>query len=906
MRKNLLVTTALVAVLAVPAFAEDMIIEGVSNLTTDKASIIIGENINATGNNITVSNNENKKGGVGGAVYIHKQNGSLTLNGGTFKNNKSIYDGGAIGNYGKLTVDGTRFNGNRSQLTENDSQPIGGGAISLGTDSQTTIANAVFNGNETGYNGGAIGVRRTLQPNEIPTGNLVRGGNFLKISNTEFTANKALGTTQDLVDGRKEGGYGGAIANTFETAEIIGSAFSNNEAKNGGGAVYLTGFIQVDKSGNGGKPAGNGGVLNISASSFSNNKSYQGGAILSGTSAKKLNVANTEFVGNQAVYGGGAIWSGAETNITGGMFDGNKVTGTSYEGGDMADESSEGGAAIFVGGSSKTTVSGSIFRNNESGTVGGAIATRANSDGKKSSLIIENAKFENNSAAISGGAVNIASSKENVTLKGDNIFTGNTAAGAANDIHNIGTIIVAEGSSLTLDGGISGEGAANFEKDTTLNIKDTTVIANAVASEGTTLNVTLSKNTQKVDLAKIFAKNNGVVDNMKLNTENGLYKFATEDEVLYAVTQKSSSEVAKGLGVNDTAAAAVLAAVSSSDTANTTFNSVAKILNEAAQAGNAFVASEAEKLGADAAPVVRMVETMRNNMLFAAVNDELNGANNAMTRNKIADSLFHKVKVWIRGLFNNADYDSSSKARGFEANTYGVAMGIDKEYNNYIKAGIGYAYSQTDVKGDSRDTDVNTNTLFVYGRYKPADWYINTTVAYGWSDYDEKKSVLGYNANAKYNVETIGVEAVCGLEREFGGYGLNPEFGLRYIHIAQDGYTDALGSDVKSQKSDVLTAVAGAKVSKVYALNNGAILRPELKTVVTYDILADDNNAAVVLANGAGYRVNGKKLERLGVEVGAKVAAEVSENWEFAAGYELRLRKDYTDNTLMLNAKYAF
>lgn len=381
--------------------------------------------------------------------------------------------------------------------------------------------------------------------------------------------------------------------------------------------------------------------------------------------------------------------------------------------------------------------------------------------------------------------------------------------------------------------------------------------------------------------------------------------ISLRDGAVWNATKITDIE-ADALGVTGSIAAALLAATSAADSDNAEFDKVASALNEAAQAGNRAAAREAEKLGADAAPVAHAVETVHTNMVFAAVNDELNGADGAMAKGMSSGDYFHKAKAWIRGLFNYADYDGTSKVQSFDADTYGVAMGIDKELDNHVKAGFGYAYSQTDINGDVRDTDIDTNTLFVYGQYKPADWYVNTTLAYSWSDYEEKASVLGYKANADYDVDTIALQSMYGFERKLGAYDLNPEFGLRYMHTSQDGYTNDLGSKVHSDDSDILTAVAGAKVAKNYELENGMVLRPELKAAVTYDLFTDDNNANVMLANGAGYRVNGEKLERLGFEFGAKVATDVSANWELAAGYDLRLRKDYSDNTLMLNAKYKF
>ncbi len=510
-----------------------------------------------------------------------------------------------------------------------------------------------------------------------------------------------------------------------------------------------------------------------------------------------------------------------------------------------------------------------------------------------------------NNLNIDKGTVNIKDTARGIAV--DNI-------NAADATFNGGTLRVNKEMNvereLTLNNNVEGEGKINFAAGTTLNVGNSTTIANEVSSAGTIVNVALVKGDTEVQLNEIFknAANEDKLANFDVKIQNALYKLVRQGEnsSLWLVEQANTSEVAANLGISGVTAAALLAATSGNADTNENFNAISDALYEAAQAGNSSVVREASKLGADAASVARAVETSRTNMVFAAVNDELNGAGNAMAEGMSAGDYFRKAKAWIRGLFNNADYDGTSKAQGFDADTYGVAMGIDKELDNHIKAGFGYAYSQTDVNGDVRDTDVDTNTLFIYGQYKPADWYINTALAYSWSDYEEKKSVLGYNANAKYDVDTLALQSMYGFERKLGEYDLNPEFGLRYMHISQDGYTDALGSKVKSKDSDVLTAVAGAKIAKSYELESGMVLRPELKAAVTYDVVSDNNNANVMLANGAGYRVNGEKLERLGFEFGAKVATDVADNWELAAGYELRLRKDFSDNTLMLNAKYKF
>ena len=115
-----------------------------------------------------------------------------------------------------------------------------------------------------------------------------------------------------------------------------------------------------------------------------------------------------------------------------------------------------------------------------------------------------------------------------------------------------------------------------------------------------------------------------------------------------------------------------------------------------------------------------------------------------------------------------------------------------------------------------------------------------------------------------------------------------------------------LGSNISGDKSDILTAVLGAKAGKTFALENGMSLKPEFKAAMTYDVMNDDTNSIVSLANGSSYTTTGEALDKFGMEFGAGLTANVNDNVELSVGYEGKFRTDYSDHTGTLNAKYNF
>ena len=270
------------------------------------------------------------------------------------------------------------------------------------------------------------------------------------------------------------------------------------------------------------------------------------------------------------------------------------------------------------------------------------------------------------------------------------------------------------------------------------------------------------------------------------------------------------------------------------------------------------------------------------------------------------DSFLSKVASWVQGMYNKSELEDTSSSKGFDSKTSGLAFGFEKQLNEDVMAGVGYAYSQTDIDGFMRSTDVDTHTAILYAEYRPSNWYVNSIVTYGWSDYEEHKNVASVNVEAKYDAETFGLQAMTGYDFSVAGLGLTPEVGLRYVHIKQDEYKDSADQKISGNNSDILTGVIGAKVNKTWELDNGAYITPEIKVAATYDMVNDDTNSTVTLANGSAYTVEGESLDEFGVEFGAGVTAEFNDNVTLSLGYEAKFRKDYQDHTGILNAKYKF
>ena len=499
------------------------------------------------------------------------------------------------------------------------------------------------------------------------------------------------------------------------------------------------------------------------------------------------------------------------------------------------------------------------------------------------------------------------------------------------------SVVVGEGATLDIgtnalhsggDKGVDGEGV-HFKDNSTLAFtvtdKDTygKIHANYVniSENGTNLNMTLNGAAlAKGETTTLKLFNGEDSDEVEIEgkfanlSKNSRYEFVDNGDGTFKVTSVASAAdtVADAGGSANNAGTAeawdsVSASISSPVAASVT-EKLAQLSNSTDAAEQKAYVDALTAVAPEVAPMVQKTQTETANQVFGAVGTRLTGGSISTGGEGMAsgDSIFKRGAMWVQGLFNKSKLDDTSKAKGFDADSSGIAFGAEKFVTDDTKVGIGYAYTNTDIDGFMRSTDVDTHTAILYGEYKPSNWYVNGIATYGWSDYEESKSVAGVGVKADYDVETFGLQAMTGYDMNVNGLGITPEAGLRYVHIKQDAYKDSADQRVSANDSDILTGVIGAKVSKNFELSNGMNIKPEARIAATYDLFNDDVNSVVTLANGSAYTVEGEALDRFGMEFGAGVTAEVNDNVELSLGYEGKFREDYQDHTGLINAKYKF
>ena len=303
-----------------------------------------------------------------------------------------------------------------------------------------------------------------------------------------------------------------------------------------------------------------------------------------------------------------------------------------------------------------------------------------------------------------------------------------------------------------------------------------------------------------------------------------------------------------------------------------------------------------EALMPSASPIIQAVAINTNSNMYNGIAGHLAARGAGLSSGDVLSG----VSVWGDVYASQFDLESSLKMHGFDADGKGALVGLDKEIIDDLKVGIGFQYDQTDVNAHLRDVNIKTKGFFMYSEYAMDDWFVNGVLSYDHSDYSEKKHP-GNSYIARYDVDMYSAQAMTGYHIANSYALFTPQAGLRYNFIKREAYVDGADQYVVKGNIDILTAIAGLRV------NSRACggFKPEAHANLTYDIISDHGDASVVPAGGDEYKVNGKRLPRLGGELGVGVSYDLGD-WNFGIGYDFGIRKNYTSHSGMLKAQYSF
>ena len=307
-------------------------------------------------------NNEAQYNRTGGGVIFNEEGAETIINGGSFEGNKAAGYGGAIINYGKLTVNAGTFKGNEasnggaiSSIASNSGLTVNGGTFenNKSTDkwggaivakNKVSVKNATFDANVSGNGGaifaydanGAVFENCTFKNNSATNEKTVKHGGALfvngakdvSIKNNAFIKNTAqdggalfVNNVEGIIEGNTfEENFADRFSSAFHLKNSSVTITSNTFKNNGKNEDKVTsaGTIMVES-------VKNNGVIEANGNTFENNTAGLGGAAV--IQAGTVDFNGCSFNKNNAAEYGGAMYitKNATANITNSKFEENSA-----------------------------------------------------------------------------------------------------------------------------------------------------------------------------------------------------------------------------------------------------------------------------------------------------------------------------------------------------------------------------------------------------------------------------------------------------------------------------------------------------------------------------------------------------------------------------------------------------
>ena len=510
-------------------------------------------------------NSANGTGAAGGAIAMVEFQGTGEITGSTFSRNSAYFGGAVQQNRGTLTVTGSLFLDNTAAGDPTGTYSPGGGALELHQGATASISGSTFSANSS-RDGGAIyndtfnsAVSTASVDGCIFEANTADYGggaiyNYasMSIAGSTFTGNYVKATDYTS--------FGGAVVNTKNgTLTVTGGEFSENSASYGGAIASFVDYGSDDTV-----------TLTVEDAVFNENTSASGGGIyiLSGAADMAV-ISGSDFSGNTATSGGGAICQcfGAMT-VTGGTFSGNNggiyhgeklpygVPADFFQGGAIAawdcgtktssitgatfdsNIASYGGAISYSYASAPLVVADCVFTGNggELTEQGGAIWHRAESTGI---LSISGCTFSGN-AAVQGGAVwNAGNMKlENAIFSTSSDTVYNAGSLIFGGVNELGAEVVNDGKitfSLKAGGGVLVSELGKFSGTGSYQLSLSADAASAgagLASSCGTFTGVLSVKYDGTALSDAFTLSQGVIGNDLVIAGDTVLSLADSEGVL--------------------------------------------------------------------------------------------------------------------------------------------------------------------------------------------------------------------------------------------------------------------------------------------------------------------------------------------------------------------------------------
>ncbi len=278
---------------------------------------------------------------------------------------------------------------------------------------------------------------------------------------------------------------------------------------------------------------------------------------------------------------------------------------------------------------------------------------------------------------------------------------------------------------------------------------------------------------------------------------------------------------------------------------------------------------------------------------------------------------------WFKLYGQYSDQDVREQVAGYNAETWGLAIGSDVSLNDLNLVGASLNFSHTYVNHDVSDSKSSIYSLqgAIYGEQDFCDWfYFNWVTSVAYNKYTTERNfnfgLLPLSPKADFNGWQFGAKGELGYEYLYRGFHVVPNTSLYYSYLGLTGYNESgagtANQMVDAQHYSMLKGGIGVRTAYTCPYDMGdrrsLIFQPEVRMNFFYDFINDNmQTTSNFTGGGPSFVTNGFTPAPGSFNVGASLSmfSDFS-NYVVTMSYDFETKADYTANAGFLRLRYEW
>ncbi|SIN65106.1 outer membrane autotransporter barrel domain-containing protein [Parasphingorhabdus marina DSM 22363] len=541
--------------------------------------------------------------------------------------------------------------------------------------------------------------------------------------------------------------------------------------------------------------------------------------------------------------------------------------------------SSETGPALLI---ENIAFTGDFLNN---GTLTGPIAVDASS-------ALSGLNFVQNGGAISGDFVGSAQVDNLTFAGGTSLLEGDVTGNVAVNVATPASVTVSGARSL--EGSLSVDGTLAFD----LGVDSLAVDGDTSFAAGSTVNITTSQTSADLVLNAPIA----VLTETGTFTDNGVTVNVTDDDFLidYQVDLGSITVTPTATDLSNVSADANISGFGSAITSAVANGRLPGAVFDGLNAATSTAEFEATAL-----------------TVLPAINDGI--AREIFETQRFASSLLtdrlagEETGIWGQIFYRNADRDADSlSALGYDADTIGFTLGLDKRLSETATVGVLLNYADIDIDANGlagAQSDVNSYQISAYAGLDFGSAFVNAELGYSFNDVESSRVAVGAPITSESDADGVIASLSTGYALETGSFTLTPSAGLRYASLSQDSFTETggLGLTLDTDSNEFLEATLGLRIAGKADESKDLSVVPFANIAYSYDLIGDGVGVNGSFNGGLdSFRLTAGESSQSRFDLGAGLNLVNKNGLSIGAEYQGRFASDYQSHSGGVKVRFEF